>query len=371
MLDFYQDFYFGDQSDITKEIETNFKNSSLSHVIAISGTHVVYIMIAIKWVLDKTIKSKKIKNIILIIFLITFAIFTGGSASCVRACIMMAIILISEILYRRNDFFTTWCFSLAIILLMNFYNIENIGMWLSFMCVLGMQKINLKDSFAVQIAIFPIILYSFNTISLTFFISNFFASFIVGLILILGYISLFLGKYFKIIVFIEEFLLKILFKIAEIVGNFILSKIYIKSLNIIFFIIYYIILFFIMFVPNKKEFINKLFLKPKLRTILKKSIIFVSLFYIFFISINFIFIKTNASIIFLDVSQGDCTLVKTKTNKTILVDGGENGDYDYGENVVLPYLLKHKIDRLDFVMASHFDTDHCGRFVFYYRKFES
>ena len=159
MLDFYQDYYFGDQSDITKEIETNFKNSSLSHVIAISGTHVVYIMIAIKWILDKTIKSKKFKNIILIIFLVIFAIFTGGSASCVRACIMMSIILISEILYRRNDFFTTWSFSLAIILLMNFYNIENIGMWLSFMCVLGMQKINLKDSFAVQIAIFPIILY--------------------------------------------------------------------------------------------------------------------------------------------------------------------------------------------------------------------
>ena len=182
----------------------------MSHVIAISGTHVVYIMVAVKCVLYKIIKSKKIINMILIIFLIFFAIFTGGSASCVRACIMMEIILISEILYRRNDFFTTWCISLGIILLINFYNIENIGMWLSFMCVLGMQKLNLKDSFAVQFAIFPIILYSFNTVSLTFFISNFFASFIVGSILILGYISLALGKYFKFIVIIEELLLEIM-----------------------------------------------------------------------------------------------------------------------------------------------------------------
>ena len=334
----------------------------MSHVIAISGTHVVYIMVAVKCVLYKIIKSKKIINMILIIFLIFFAIFTGGSASCVRACIMMEIILISEILYRRNDFFTTWCISLGIILLINFYNIENIGMWLSFMCVLGMQKLNSKDSFAVQFAIFPIILYSFNTVSLTFFISNFFASFIVGSILILGYISLALGKYFKFIVIIEELLLEILFKIAEIVGNLKFSKIYVSTPNIIFFIIYYIILFFIMFAKNKKELIQKILANSKVRFILKKSVIIFSIFCVIFIILNF---KENkAIIIFLDVSQGDCTLIKTKTNKTILIDGGENGDYDYGENVVLPYLLKHKINSLDYVMVSHFDSDHCGGLFF-------
>lgn len=334
----------------------------MSHVIAISGTHVVYIIVAIKCVLYKIIKSKRLVNIILIVFLIFFAIFTGVSASCVRACIMMGIILISEILYRKNDFFTTWCFSLAIILIINFYNIENIGMWLSFMSVLGMQKLNLKDSFAVQFAIFPIILYSFNTISLTFFISNFFASFIAGPILILGYISLGLGKYFEFIVIIEELLLELLFKIAEIVGNFKFSKIYVTTPNIIFFIIYYIILFFIMFVKNKKIVIQKLLLDSKLRFLLKKLVIILGVFCLIYITLNF---KGNkAIIIFLDVSQGDCTLIKTKTNKTILIDGGENGDYDYGENVVLPYLLKHKISSLDYVMVSHFDSDHCGGLFF-------
>lgn len=320
--------------------------------------HVVYIITAINWVLDKFVNSKKIKNIILIFFLIFFAVFTGGSASCIRACVMMIIILISEIIYRKNDFLTTWCFSLIFILFLNFYNIENIGMWLSFMCVLGMKKINLKDSFAVQIMIFPIILYSYNTISFTFFISNFFASFIVGPILILGYICLFLGKFLGFLVVIEELLLELLFKIAEIVGNFELSKIYVVSPNIIFFVIYYLILFFIIFVPREVK--NKIFLKVRQNfNIIKKyliiSLCIVSIF-LLFLNLS----KDDLTIDFLDVAQGDCTLITTKTGKRILVDGGDCENYDYGENVVLPYLLKHGISSLDYILVSHFDSDHCG-----------
>lgn len=355
----------GDQSNISEKIDTDFQNSSLSHVLAISGMHIVYIVVAIKWILDKFINSKKIKNIILIIFLAFFAVFTGGAASCIRACIMMIIILISEIIYRRNDFFTTWCFSLIFILFLNFYNIENIGMWLSFMCVLGMNKINLKDSFAVQIMIFPIILYSYNTISFTFFISNFFASFIIGPILILGYLSLVIGKAFRLIIIIEELLLKILYKIAEIVGNFSLSKIYVISPNVIFFVIYYLVLFFIIFVPKeiKEKFFQKIIQNMKIIKNIAVALL------IIFILIS-VLKKKEIKINFLDVSQGDCTLVTTKTGKTILVDGGDNENYDYGESVVLPYLLKHGINSVDYIMVSHFDSDHSRWIILCNTKFE-
>ncbi len=319
--------------------------------MAISGTHVIYVVVAIRWVLDKFINSKKVKYIILISFIIFFTVFTGNSASCIRACIMMIMILVSELLYRKNDFFTSFCFSLSIILILNYYNIENIGMWLSFMCVLGMRKINLKDSFAVQIAIFPIILYSYNTISFTFFISNFFASFIIGPILIIGYICLFLGKILSFLCVIESSLLEILFKIAEIVGNFKLSKIYVVTPNIIFFIIYYIILFSIMFISKERR--KKFLLKYK------NVIICCSFILICILGISNLKNKCF-KINFLDVSQGDSTLITTKEGSTILVDGGDNENYDYGENVVLPYLLKHKVNKLDYVLVSHFDSDHSG-----------
>lgn len=46
--------------------------------------------------------------------------------------------------------------------------------------------------------------------------------------------------------------------------------------------------------------------------------------------------------------------------ENIIIDGGNNRDYDYGENVVVPYLLDRKITKIDFLMVSHFDSDHCG-----------
>ena len=50
-------------------------------------------------------------------------------------------------------------------------------------------------------------------------------------------------------------------------------------------------------------------------------------------------------------------------NKKILIDAGEGETqniYDYGKNVVLPYLLDKKISNLDYVIISHFDSDHAG-----------
>ena len=58
--------------------------------------------------------------------------------------------------------------------------------------------------------------------------------------------------------------------------------------------------------------------------------------------------------------NGDCCVIKSPMGKNIIIDGGNNRDYDYGENVVVPYLLDRKITKIDFLMVSHFDSDHCG-----------
>ena len=58
--------------------------------------------------------------------------------------------------------------------------------------------------------------------------------------------------------------------------------------------------------------------------------------------------------------NGDCTVIKSSMGKNIIIDGGNNQDYDYGENVVVPYLLDRKITKIHFLMVSHFDADHCG-----------
>lgn len=59
-----------------------------------------------------------------------------------------------------------------------------------------------------------------------------------------------------------------------------------------------------------------------------------------------------------NVGQGDCTLIVSPDGKTtVLIDAG---DENRGTRSVLPYLRKHKIDHLSYVIASHYDADHIG-----------
>ena len=67
----------------------------------------------------------------------------------------------------------------------------------------------------------------------------------------------------------------------------------------------------------------------------------------------------NLEIFFVDVGQGDCCLIRTISNKIVLIDGGgTSSDYDVGKSVLLPYLLHRKISKIDYIIISHFDTDH-------------
>lgn len=68
---------------------------------------------------------------------------------------------------------------------------------------------------------------------------------------------------------------------------------------------------------------------------------------------------------FIDVGQGDCTLITCK-NEAMLIDGGENDMGTYVQN----YLQKQGITKLKYVIGTHPDSDHiCGLDVVIY-KFE-
>ena len=365
----------GDKSEIFDETKTSFKNSSLSHILALSGLHIVYVTSGIKFILDFFIKNQRLKNFLMIAFLIFFSIFTGGSPSCIRACIMSSMLFLSKIVFRKNDFITSLLISLDIILIINCYNIESTGMWLSFLATFGIVYIKFNSSIACNLMILPIIWNSYNRISLTFFISNFFASYLIGPIIILGYIYLLLGEYSKCFSFFEKFLIDMLFKISKKIGNFSLSKILVPSINIIFWIIYYVIIFvWIYFYYHKDIFYvlkNKLIfiLRNKLNFMQNKKCIIIVLFFMYMM----IFTITkgqNFELHFIDVGQGDCSLILTPSNKTILIDGGNNEGFDNGENVIVPYLLKNRITKLDYVIVSHRRFRPYWRFILCFRKYE-
>lgn len=61
-------------------------------------------------------------------------------------------------------------------------------------------------------------------------------------------------------------------------------------------------------------------------------------------------------LVFLDVGQGDSTLISS-SNEAMLIDAGPP---NAGRDVVLPYLKKQDIQQLKYIIATHYHDDHIG-----------
>ncbi|MGE5325192.1 MAG: DNA internalization-related competence protein ComEC/Rec2 [Actinomycetota bacterium] len=73
----------------------------------------------------------------------------------------------------------------------------------------------------------------------------------------------------------------------------------------------------------------------------------------------------NLEITVIDVGQGDSILVVAPDGATMLIDAGGSlspspSEFDFGEDVVSPYLWWRGLDRLDVVALTHAHADHIG-----------
>lgn len=63
--------------------------------------------------------------------------------------------------------------------------------------------------------------------------------------------------------------------------------------------------------------------------------------------------------------QGDSTLLNIEGTTLMIDTGGSLDDsYDVGKNVLHRYLLNKGINKIDYIMLTHFDLDHCGGAIF-------
>lgn len=378
----------GNKESLDESIEENFKNSNLSHMLAVSGAHVSYIILGITTVLNNMKVSKRISKVITIVILLFFILLVGGTPSATRACIMAIYTIFASLVHRKPNILSSLSVSLIIILIYNPYLIFDIGLQLSYGGTVGIillankfikckEQANVEQSkfrkiieyikqmfivsISANIIILPIMAYNFNTISLTFFISNILAGPILGIVVILGFIYIIIYIIFSPLAeFLSAFLnifLKILIFIADVSSKIPFSKVYVKTPRIVFMVSHYlcVCLFLWLISKNKKyKFEKKFISKIKSKKVISILIIIVLLFQI--IKINF----NNFTIHFIDVGQGDSTLITTASRKSILIDGGGSENFDVGEQTLLPYLLDRGITKLHYCVISHFDSDHVG-----------
>lgn len=367
----------GDTEDLSEELKTDFLNSNLYHILSVSGGQVSNIIIGIT-ILFRLLKiHKKIMDVLCIVILIEFMFLTGLTPSIIRACIMCIISLISGLIIRRYDIANSLGISLLIILINNPFAINSLSVLLSYFGFLGIivlgsftiKEVNkviknnilryilniVISSVAAQIFIFPIILYIFGTISLTFIFSNLL---IIPLSTVITIIGLFIMICpLQIFGFVEP-LIELTINIVGFFSNIGISKIYCIIPNIKEIITYYVMSLYLYYML-RRDYIYKI---KHFSRKYKKIIVIILLLSI---GTSYIYknIQKDLYINFIDVGQGDSTLITTQFNKKILIDGGGSefgSTFDVGEKTLLPYLLKKKIHKLDYVIISHFDSDHVG-----------
>ena len=399
---------FGDSSDIEKEIQENFRISSISHVLAVSGMHVSYLVIGIQLFL-KSIIGKRKTRFITIVFLIFYMFITGFSPSVVRASMMSILLIGEEILYRKNDIWTSMAISLFLILIYNPFLIENIGLQFSYIGTMGIMilhksvfsflknikiknkkwkyKFNRKAIFFIskikeilavtlsaQLAIFPIMIYHFNLFGVYFLISNLIVSVMIGPIIIFSTIFIVFSFIFNPISKVICIVLKLLIQMLIIISNLAelpFSKLYLSTPKIWMILLYYILIITFNFIyclytspklNNTQVRVRNLIALAKYKIFLNKKKSIIKIFIIILLFFLFQFIPKNLEINFVDVGQGDCTFIVTPRNKTILIDGGgsSSDEFDVGKSTLLPYILDKGYTKIDYIFISHFDQDHVG-----------
>lgn len=420
----------------------------MSHILAVSGMHVSYVVLGISFILTILKINKRISKICIIVFLIFFIFLTGEMPSVKRSCIMAILSIFANLLYRKSDIITNISIALLIILIQNPFSIIDIGLILSFSATIGIVLFNntilnllqnisrfikndksienvkandndndnylnnkykfsmgykmdtritknktsnkskifikieeiISVSISAQILILPLSILFFNKLSITFLLSNILVSFLIGIIIILGFISIVFQ--FQFLFIILNILLNILSYIANIFSNIPISKVIVVTPSNGVIIFYYILVLIIIYLYKlqkklKKRKLEKMILQKvsRCKTIIyrKKKNIIVGLVFLVIILQILNFYQKDLKIYFIDVGQGDSTLIITPSNKTILIDGGGNlnDEYDVGKNTLLPYLLDRKIKEIDYMMISHFDADHCKRINYNNRKYKS
>ena len=106
-----------------------------------------------------------------------------------------------------------------------------------------------------QILIFPIIAYNYHTVSLTFIITNIFTSYLIGIIIIFGFILILISFPFlelaKTFGKIYKLLIILLTSIVENTAKIPFSKIYVKTPYIWEILLYYIFIFLVLYLYQK------------------------------------------------------------------------------------------------------------------------
>ena len=345
-------FILGDKKYLDDEIKKRYQELGVSHIFAISEMHVSLITGILFFILKKV--KDNLKYFIVISFLIIYVFLTGLQASVLRSVSFFIVNYLNK--KYSFDLDIKNVFLIAVIILLIIYPNLIIDIGFQYSSIISFSLINfsclikgnyLKTSLTISIIAFlvslPITINNNFEINILSIINNLF---------IVPYISYILYP-FSILTFFIPIFDNLLFifcnLIEEVSSHLLVLNIIIPKMNIITIIIYYLCLY--------------IFLKTY------KKIYLVVILCLILINKYFYIIDPSYYIYYLDVSQGDSSLIRYK-NEAILIDTGGSVSFKEDEwkkkkeyhitDSTITFFKSIGVSKIDYLILTHGDADHLG-----------
>ncbi len=209
---------YGNRSDLPQELKDNLSRTGVTHIIAISGFNITIIATILLSIAIYVGLRRRQAFWVVSFCIIIFVLFTGATASVVRAGIMGIIVLLARYLGRSSQIAPVLVATATLMVLVNPYVIMwDAGFQLSFLSTLGLiygapiiQKYslvkipgkigeliveNFYTTIAAIIFTLPLILFQFGTLSIVAPLVNVLILWVIPWLMLGGFVALATGTF--------------------------------------------------------------------------------------------------------------------------------------------------------------------------------
>lgn len=382
----------GEKGNLGQDSKLLFQIMGISHILAVSGTHLSILGWGLYKVLVKCRLSVMVSGILAAAVMVFYGGLTGSQAAAVRAVIMFGVSIGAMLGKRTYDFLSALALAAIFLLAESPLYLYDSSFLLSFGAVLGLAAVHpvlfpagskkksrkiwdrirkeLKTGAASSISVWsillPITMYFFCEISVWGFFVNLLILPTAGVLLISGLAGGVLGS----------LPMAFLGKIGALPGICLLEcylrggKL-LQNLPVFLWItgrpeiwqcgIYYVILAGVLgakYKRGKRDFRKG---KKAAGKALAKNCFLAGQMTAFALGLFLLFLDIGESeqkVTFLDVGQGDCACIQKDGEICYLIDGGSSSVSKVGQYRILPYLKAEGIRKVDGIFVSHMDEDH-------------
>jgi competence protein ComEC len=375
-------FLLGDTRDIPKDIYNTFRDTGTVHLLAVSGSN-VWLVVGVIFAFLSLLRIPKIPTtLITLVCIFIFADLVHNDPPVVRAGIMASVVLVGILLYKDADPINLVSSSALIILLFSPLHLFDVGFQLSFASVFGIvllvpklsqllsKYVNKSHktlwrwvilpclvSLSAEIILFPFLAYYFNMVPLITVVANLFIVPLASLSVAFSCFTLFSATFSLTLAGIFSasnwLCLECILRLNNFFATLPVAKLTVPSPSIFFVMTYYLVVWLLLSLVVS---LSNLSIAQK-----KKAVIFslVIIGNIFAWKGPLFSEKDVLKLTFLDVGKGNSTLIELPDRQTFLVNAGEKwGNFDSGEHIVIPFLNKNGITKIDkFILTDNDSTN--------------